>query len=48
MTHFGRARRCVFAIVDMVSRRWISTVVSSEESSTQVRVALDDALVVCV
>ena len=45
-THFGRARRCVFAIVDMVSRRWISTVVSSEESSTQVRVVFDDALAV--
>ena len=47
VTHFGRARRCVFAIVDMVSRRWISTVVSSEESSTQVRVVFDDALLVC-
>ena len=46
VTHFGRARRCVFAIVDMVSRRWISTVVSPEESSTQARVALDDALAV--
>ncbi len=46
VTHFGRARRCVFAIVDMVSRRWISTVVSSEESSTQVRVVFDDALAV--
>ena len=46
VTHFGRARRCVFAIVDMVSRRWISTVVSSEESSTQVRVVFDEALAV--
>ena len=46
VTHFGRARRCVFAIVDMVSRRQISTVVSSEESCTQVRVVFDDALAV--
>ena len=46
VTHFGRARRCVFAIVDMVSRRWISTLVSPEESSTQVRVVFDDALAI--
>jgi len=25
VTHFPRARRAVFAIVDMVSRRWIAT-----------------------
>ena len=35
-THFSRARRAVFAIVDVVSRYWVSTVVSAEESSTQV------------
>lgn len=44
VTHFGRARRCVFAIVDMVSRRWIATLVSPEETSTQVRVVFDQAL----
>lgn len=45
VTHFGRARRCVFAIVDMVSRYWIATLVSTEETSTQVRVVFDTALV---
>ncbi len=44
VTHFGRARRCVFAIVDMVSRYWITTLVSTEETSTQVRVIFDQAL----
>jgi transposase InsO family protein len=44
VTHFGRARRCVFAIVDMVSRYWIATLVSPEETSTQVRVVFDQAL----
>jgi transposase InsO family protein len=45
VTHFSRARRCVFAIVDMVSRYWIATLVSPEETSTQVRVVFDQALV---
>ena len=45
VTHFTRAKRCVFAIEDMVSRRWISTLVSPEETSTQVRVVFDDALI---
>jgi hypothetical protein len=36
VTHFTRARRAVFAIVDMVSRRWIDTLVSVEETATQV------------
>lgn len=44
VTHFGRARRAVFAIVDMVSRYWIKTLVSTEETSTQVRVVFDEAL----
>src|SRR6476646_3355658 len=30
-THFTRARRVCFAIVDMVSRKWIDTLVSVEE-----------------
>ncbi len=44
VTHFGAAQRVVFAIVDMVSRRWIATLVSTEETSTQVRVVFDAAL----
>lgn len=44
VTHFGRARRAVFAIVDMVSRRWIDTLVSPEETSTQVVVIFERAL----
>jgi transposase InsO family protein len=42
--HFGRARRVVFAIVDMVSRKWIDTLVSVEESATQVQVIFEHAL----
>lgn len=44
VTHFSRSRRCVFAIVDMVSRKWIDTLVSTEETSTQVRVVFEHAL----
>jgi putative transposase len=44
VTHFAPARRAVFAIVDMVSRYWITTLVSIEETSTQVRVVFDQAL----
>ena len=44
VTHFPRARRAAFAIVDVVSRRWIDTLVSTEETSTQVRVLFDQAL----
>ncbi len=43
-THFTRADRAVVAILDVVSRRWLATVVSAEESSTQVEVAFIDAL----
>ena len=41
---FTRVRRVVFAIVDMVSRRWIDTLVSVEESATQVQVIFEHAL----
>ena len=34
----------MFAIIDMVSRYWIATLVSTEETSTQVRVVFDTAL----
>jgi transposase InsO family protein len=43
-THFTRARRVVFAIVDLVSRKWIDTLVSIEETATQVRVIFEHAL----
>jgi putative transposase len=43
-THFTRARRAAVAILDIVSRKWIATVVSAEESSTQVEVAFTEAL----
>jgi putative transposase len=43
-THFMRSRRVCFAIVDMVSRRWIDTLVSVEETSTQVQVIFERAL----
>ena len=44
VTHFPRCQRAVFAIVDMVSRKWIATLVSTEETSTQVRVVFEHAL----
>ncbi len=37
-THYPRARRCAVAVLDMVSRKWIATLVSAEETSTQVEV----------
>jgi putative transposase len=43
-THFTRARVAAVAIIDIVSRKWITTVVSAEESSTQVEVAFTAAL----
>jgi transposase InsO family protein len=43
-THFTRARRAVVAVLDMVSRKWLATVCSPEETSTQVEVAFTAAL----
>ena len=43
-THFPRARRCAVAVLDMVSRKWIATLVSAEETSTQVGVCFLAAL----
>ena len=43
-THFTRAKRAAVAILDLVSRKWISTLVAAEESSTQVEVVFTDAL----
>jgi putative transposase len=44
-THFRASKRCAIAVLDVVSRYWLSTVVSAEESSVQVEVAFTDALV---
>lgn len=46
VTHFGRARRCAFAIIDLVSRKWVDTLISLEETSTQVKVLFEHALTV--
>lgn len=43
-THFPRASACAVAVLDVVSRYWLATVVSAEESSTQVEVAFTRAL----
>jgi len=43
-THFTRAKRVCFAIIDMVSRKWIDTLVSVEETATQVQVLFEHAL----
>jgi transposase InsO family protein len=45
-THFaGLPGWCAIAVVDVVSRKWLSTVISAEETSTQVEVAFTRALV---
>lgn len=43
-THFTAARRAALAILDVVSRKWITTLVCAEESSIQVEVAFTTAL----
>ena len=45
-THFGRCRAApnAFAIIDLVSRKWLATLLSAEETSTQVQVVFGDAL----
>jgi putative transposase len=43
-THFTRTRRVCFAIVDLVSRKWIDTLISVEETGTQVQVLFEHAL----
>ncbi|MGP3921534.1 transposase, partial [Nonomuraea sp. 10N515B] len=46
-THFrGLPRWCAIAVMDVVSRYWLATVVSPEETSTQVEVAYTRALTV--
>lgn len=44
-THFRASQRCAVAVLDVVSRYWLATVVSAEETSTQVEVAFTRALV---
>jgi putative transposase len=43
-THFTRAKSCLTVIEDLVSRKWIADIVSSEETSTQVAIVFTDAL----
>jgi hypothetical protein len=43
-THFTKSGMAVLIIEDLVSRKWITEVVSSEETSTQVEVAFTAAL----
>ena len=43
-THFTAAGMAVLIIEDLVSRKWLATVVSVEETSTQVEIAFTDAL----
>ena len=43
-THFPAAGMAVLIIEDLVSRKWITEVVSAEESSTQVELAFTQAL----
>jgi len=45
VTHFaGCPKHAVFAVMDLVTRKWICELVSIEETSTQVQVAFMDAL----
>lgn len=43
-THFTAAGVAVTVVEDLVSRKWLSTIVSGEETSTQVQVVFTDAL----
>ena len=43
-THWTRARRASIAILDVVSRKWLATLTSAEESSTQVEACFLAAL----
>ena len=43
-THFTRAKRVAVAVMDVVSRRWLTTLVTAEETSTQVEAAFLAAL----
>jgi transposase-like protein len=42
--HFTRAKRAAVAVLDVVSRKWITTLVSAEETSTQLETVFTAAL----
>ena len=44
ITHFPRAGRVAYAILDVVTRKWLATLVTVEETATQVEVVFCDAL----
>ena len=44
ITHFPAAGRVAYAILDVVTRKWLATHLSVEESATQVEVVFTDAL----
>jgi len=44
-THFTAAGMAALAVEDLVSRKWLTTVVSVEETSTQVKLAFTEALI---
>ena len=43
-THFTAAGTAVTAVEDLVSRKWLATIVAAEETSTQVQLVFTDAL----
>jgi len=43
-THFTRAKRVAVAVIDVVSRKWLASLVSAEETSTQVEACFLAAL----
>ena len=43
-THFPRAKSCLTVVQDLVSRKWVADILSSEETSTQVEIVFTDAL----
>ncbi|HSV66687.1 MAG TPA: integrase core domain-containing protein [Mycobacteriales bacterium] len=43
-THLPGARRAAIAILEVVSRKWLTTLVCAEETSTQIEVAFTEAL----
>lgn len=45
-THFMKAEMAALAIMDLVTRKWLSMVVSNEETSTQVELGFERAIAV--
>lgn len=43
-THFTKAKSALTVVEDLVSRKWIADILSSEETSTQVEIVFTDAL----